>query len=174
MDELIAFDIETTGLYAEQGDRIIEIGAVPVVGSEVLLAQGFSELINPGIPISPEVSTINGITDEMVKDAPDLKTVLPVFLHYIENKPLIAHNASFDVGFISYYMGKTGLPLLRNRIIDTLELSRKAFPRASAHNLDALLKRLHISYENEQRHRSLGDAYLTGLAYVKLTKRIDS
>ena len=80
MVELVAFDIETTGLYPEQGDRIVEIGAVPVVGSEVLLAQGFAELVNPGIPIAPEISSINGITDDMVKGAPDLEAVLPDFL----------------------------------------------------------------------------------------------
>ena len=173
MDELVAFDIETTGLYPEQGDRILEIGAVPVVGSEVLLAQGFVELVNPGIPISPEISTINGITDDMVEGAPDLEAVLPDFLRFIGNRPLIAHNATFDVGFISYYLKQAGLPLLGNRIIDTLELSRKAFPHAPAHNLDALLKRLHIDCKDVRRHRSLGDAYLTGLAYVKLTNLID-
>ena len=171
MEKLIAFDIETTGLYPEQGDRIVEIGAVPIVGTEVLLEHGFEALINPGIPISPDISSINGITDDMVRDAPPLESVLPDFLHFIGDQPLIAHNASFDVGFISHYMRKTGAPLLKNPIIDTLELSRKAFPHARTHNLDALLHRLHITYSSEQRHRSMGDAYLTGLAYLKLTKQ---
>ena len=170
MQKLIAFDIETTGLYPEQGDRIIEIGAVPIVGTEVLLNCGFETLINPGIAISPEISSINGITDEMVRHAPALESVLPDFLHFIGDQPLIAHNAPFDVGFISHYMRKSGAAAMKNPIIDTLELSRKVFPHARTHNLDALLQRLHITYRSEQRHRSMGDAYLTGLAYLKLVK----
>jgi len=168
MEKLIAFDIETTGLYPEQGDRIVEIGAVPIIGTEVLLELGFEALINPGIPIPPDISRINGITDDMVRDAPTLESVLPKFLDFIGDLPLIAHNAPFDVGFISFYMGKAGVPSLKNPIIDTLELSRKAFSHAGTHNLDALLSRLHIAYNSEQRHRSIGDAYLTALAYLKL------
>ena len=178
MEKLIAFDIETTGLYPERGDRIVEIGAVPIVGREILVEHGFEALVNPGIPISPEISRINGITDDMVRDAPPLETVLPDFLAFIGDLPIIAHNASFDVGFINHYLNASGLNAsglmhsgadrLKNRIIDTLELSRKAFPNANSHNLDALLQRLHIIYRHEQRHRSMGDAYLTGLAYLKL------
>lgn len=168
MERLIAFDIETTGLYPEQGDRILEIGAVPLIGNQVMLENGFEALINPGMHIPPEISRINGITDDMVRDAPPLESVLPKFLDFIGNLPLIAHNAPFDVGFISYYMGKAGVPSLKNPIIDTLELSRKAFSHARTHNLDALLGRLYIAYNSEQRHRSIGDAYLTALAYLKL------
>jgi DNA polymerase III epsilon subunit len=169
MEKLIALDIETTGLYPERGDRIVEIGAVPIVGREILLEHGFEALINPGIPISPEISRINGITDDMVRDAPTLETVLPDFLAFIGDQTIIAHNASFDVGFINHYLVASGAARLENRIIDTLVLSRKAFPNAHSHNLDALLHRLHIIYSHEQRHRSIGDAYLTGLAYLKLT-----
>ena len=169
MEKLIAFDIETTGLYPERGDRILEIGAVPIVGREVLVEHGFEALVNPGIPISPEISLINGITDDMVRDAPPLETVLPDFLAFIGDQPVVAHNASFDVNFINHYLIESGAARIRNRIIDTLELSRKAFPNARSHNLDALLQRLNIRYKHEQRHRSMGDAYLTGLAYLKLT-----
>ena len=83
MEKLIAFDIETTGLYPEQGDRILEIGAVPLIGNQVLLENGFEALINPGMHIPPEISRINGITDDMVRDAPSLESVLPKFLDFI-------------------------------------------------------------------------------------------
>jgi DNA polymerase III epsilon subunit len=171
MEKLIAFDIETTGLYPEQGDMIVEIGAVPIIDKQVLPEIGFEALINPGIHIPSDISRINGITDEMVRDAPTLENVLPSFLDFIGNRPLIAHNAQFDVGFITYYLKKAGAPLLKNPIIDTLELSRQVFAHARSHNLDALLRRLQITYSREQRHRSIGDAYLTGLAYLKLTQR---
>ena len=168
MEKLIAFDIETTGLYPEQGDRILEIGAVPIVDNQVSQESGFEMLINPGTHIPPEISLINGITDDMVEDAPPLETALPPFLEYIGELPLIAHNASFDMGFISYYMKRLDLSPLKNPIIDTLELSHRAFPQAETHNLDALLKRLNIRYSRMQRHRSIGDAYLTALAYIRL------
>jgi DNA polymerase III epsilon subunit len=168
MEKLIAFDIETTGLYPERGDRILEIGAVSIVDNLVASESGFEMLIHPGMHIPPEISKINGITDDMVEDAPPLENVLPRFLEYIGELPLIAHNASFDVGFVSHYIDELNLSPLKNPIIDTLELSRRVFSQAETHNLDALLKRLNIHYSRKQRHRSIGDAYLTALAYLKL------
>jgi DNA polymerase-3 subunit epsilon len=168
MQELIAFDIETTGLYPERGDRIVEIGAVPIVGTAVLRDRGFESLVNPCIPIPHDISIINGITDDMVKNAPPVETVLPEFLRFIGERPLVAHNAPFDTGFIAHYAKMIGAAQFQNPVIDTLQLSRKAFPHAQSHSLDALLHRLGITYRDEQRHRSMGDAYLTAVAYLRL------
>jgi DNA polymerase-3 subunit epsilon len=120
------------------------------------------------MPIPREAVAIHGITDEMVRDAPSLQEVIPAFLTYIDDSPLVAHNAAFDVGFLNHHLKRLGGIPLKNRIIDTLELSKQVFFRHRHHNLDALLQRLGISYEGGGRHRSITDALLTAQAYLLL------
>jgi DNA polymerase-3 subunit epsilon len=168
MEKLIALDIETTGLYPEQGHGILEIGAVPIVNGHILPDARFESLVNPHMSIPPEVVAIHGITDEMVRDAPSLKEIMPAFLRFIDDSPLVAHNATFDIGFLNFHLKGLGVLPLKNRTIDTLELSKQIFFRHRRHNLDALLKRLGISYERGTRHRSISDAILTARAYLML------
>jgi len=166
--KIIVIDLETTGLYPERGDRIVEIGAVPVIGNEILVNEGFETFVDPGIPIPPHITEITSITDEMVRDAPPIEDVLPRFIAYIEDFPLVAHNAPFDIGFLQLYLKKLGLKPLTNKIIDTVTLSKKVFYESSRHNMDAVLRRLGIEHEKSRRHRSMEDAYLTALSYLKL------
>lgn len=170
--KLIVIDLETTGLYPEKGDTIIEIGAVPIQNDTVLMEERFETFVDPHVPIPPHITSITGITDDMVRGAPSLNESLIRFLSYIGDCPIVAHNAPFDIGFLSHYLDKLGLAPLRNRVIDTLVLSKRVYGPQTRHNLDALLSRLGIQYDGEGRHRSIKDAYLTARAYLRL-KNLD-
>ncbi len=168
MNKFIVFDIETTGLYAAMGDRILEIGAIPIVDDEIVSNDSFERLVNPGIDIPPEITAINRITNEMVQDAASIEDVLPEFLDYVDDYPLIAHNAPFDVGFLNYFSERLVGRIIQNPVIDTIDISKRIFSQYRFHNLDSMLKRLGISYTRNERHRSLGDAYLTAQAYLEM------
>ena len=143
-ETVIVLDLETTGLYPENGDMILEIAAIPVEGKNIRTDLTFHEMVNPEKPIPPEITRINSITDEMVADAKPITEVLPDFIDYIQNHPLVAHNAPFDIGFLNYFSVRLGLSLISNKIIDTINLSKVLFRNEPYHNLDSVLKRLDI------------------------------
>lgn len=166
-DEFIVFDIETTGL-SSINDRITEIGAVKVKQGQ--LVDRFSELINPGIPIPDNIVKLTGITNAMVKDKETIKEILPRFLDFVGNSPLIAHNASFDCGFIRAKAGELGLTV-SNVAIDTLQLSRILLPELKKHKLNIVCEHLGISLENH--HRAADDAEATAemmLKFIEMMK----
>ena len=164
----IVIDIETTGLYPEKGDKIIELAALPIIDDQPILEESFNSLVNPEEKIPDKIVELVHITDEMVENAPKLIEVLPDFLKYINNSPLIAHNAPFDIGFLNHYLKRYGFGFINNRIIDTLVLSKEVFDNEKRHSLDAVAKRLGLKYENIQRHRALGDVILTANVFLKL------
>ena len=160
-DEFTVFDIETTGLSSTK-DKITEIGAVKIRNGEII--DYFSSLINPEVPIPANIQELTGITDEMVKDAPTIDTVLPKFLDFVGNSVIVAHNANFDVAFIRNAAKNMSLSV-NNTILDTLELSRLLFPSLSRHKLDIIAKHLGISLENH--HRAVDDAKATSEIFIK-------
>ena len=151
-DDFVVFDIETTGLNSSK-DRITEIGAVKLRNGEVI--DRYSSLVNPQIPIPGFITKLTGITDAMVKEAPTIETVLPEFLKFSKGCALVAHNASFDIGFIRHYLHRIGVEL-NNPIIDTLELSRQMFPELRRHKLNIVAK--HLGIELKNHHRAVDDA----------------
>lgn len=151
----VAFDFETTGLSSGR-DSIVEFGAVKFKAGKVL--DSFQSLVDPGRPIPSEASKVSGITDAMVKGQPDITAVLPGFLDFIGDSVLIAHNADFDAGFLRAAIQKQGLPSLGNLIIDTVGLSRRAFPGQKAYNLQFLVSYLNIP--PNQAHRALDDSLM--------------
>lgn len=161
-DEFVIFDIETTGLSAIN-DSITEIGAIKVKDGEVI--DSFSQLINPEREIPEFITKLTGITDQMVADMPVIKKVIPKFNEFIKGSVLIAHNASFDVGFIRENLKKIKLKL-DNPILDTLELSRAVFPELKNHKLNTLSKYLDINLENH--HRAVDDAKATKDIFLKI------
>ena len=173
METVIVFDIETTGLYPHRGDKILEIAAIPVVDNVIRIEDAFEKFVNPGEKIPAHITKINCITDDMVKNAASIEDVLPDFLLYINRYPLVAHNASFDVSFLQYFLRQLGLPFLRNKVYDTLSLSKQLFPEQAYHNLDTVLKRLGIQYDRRERHRSLEDTRLTAEAFIKMKGMIE-
>lgn len=170
METVIVFDIETTGLYPCRGDKILEIAAVPVIDRVIRAEDAFEKFVNPGEKIPGHITKINTITDDMVKDAGYIDTVLPDFLLFIDRHPLVAHNARFDISFIKFYARKLGLPSIENRVYDTLLLSKQLFHEQEHHNLDAVLDRLGIPFRRDQRHRALEDARLTAEAFLKISE----
>jgi DNA polymerase III subunit epsilon len=163
----VVFDLETTGL-SPRADAILEIGAVVVEGRRVT-DETFHSLINPGRPIPWFVTRVHGIKDYMVAHSPSLETVLPAFLDFVGDRTLVAHNAGFDLGFITEHAARLGLKAPRTAHC-TMELSRRIFPMERRHNLDALCARLGL--QPSSRHRALGDAEVTAHAFVRLSDMI--
>lgn len=163
----VVFDLETTGL-SPRADAILEIGAVVVEGGRVT-QETFHSLVNPGRPIPWFVTRVHGIRDGMVASSPSLETVLPAFLDFVGDRTLVAHNAGFDMGFISENAARLGLRAPRTAHC-TMELSRRIFPTERRHNLDALCERLGL--EPSSRHRALGDAEVTAHAFVRMSDMI--
>lgn len=153
----VVFDVETTGLSAVY-DTIIELAAVKMYKGNVIAS--FEEFINPGHPLSAFTTQLTGITDEMVRNSKPEKEVLKAFRSFCEESVLVAHNASFDMGFLNNTYKRNGLPEAQNPVIDTLELSRFLHPQLKSHRLNTLAKRYGINLE--QHHRAVFDSETTG------------
>ena len=172
-DEMIVFDIETTGL-STQTCKLTEIGAVRIRGGEVI--DRFDTFVDPEMPIPPEITELTSITDEMVAGAPKTKEALEMFFDFIgdrdseSKKLLIAHNANFDIGFIRYFSEQCGLPFA-NPYLDTLALSRYANPDLKNHKLDTIAN--HYKLGEFHHHRACDDAEMLAMIYFAMTKRLD-
>jgi exonuclease, DNA polymerase III, epsilon subunit family len=160
-----AVDTETTGLSPETC-RIIELGAVQFDKSGILGT--FNTLVNPECPIPGSASNINHITDEMVADAPVIKSVLQDFIKFAGASILIAHNAPFDLLFINKELERSCLPSMGNKAIDTLNLSRWAYPTAGRHNLQFLAQAMNI--EAKEAHRACDDARVCSEIFLRCLK----
>ena len=161
-DTYVVFDIETTGLSKEK-EMITEIGAVKVADGKII--ERFSTFVNPQRPISAEITKLTGITDDMVKDAPTIENVLPEFLKFCEDTVLVAHNASFDTGFIRIAAERAGLGELHHTIVDTLELARALLPELNKHKLDIVCEHLGVTLNGH--HRAVNDAEATAEVFIK-------
>lgn len=149
-------DVETTGLYPFFGDRVCEIALVRWRPGEPL--EVFHSLVNPERPISPGAYAVNGISDEMVKDAPRFGELVGRVLQFLEGAVIVAHNAPFDLGFLGSELSLLGLELPQNPVIDTLRLSRRCF-RFPSNSLGNIARYLGIPVSEE--HRALSDALTT-------------
>lgn len=164
----VLFDLETTGLSPEN-DAIIEISALKVSNGEVV--DEFSTLVNPCRHIPYSASSVNGIMDDMVKDAPAIDIALKNFISFIGDSILVGHNIKrFDMGFIQRdAVNIFGKPI-SNEIVDTLILSRRYLPDLYSHSLESLSDHYGISYEGA--HRALADCYINKQVYDCLAKEI--
>jgi len=158
----VVLDIETTGLDAKK-DKITEIGAVKIIGKEIV--EEFQTFVNPEIPIPAQITELTGITNEMVKDAPTIEEALIKFREFCGDAALVAHNAPFDIGFIREKASPIGWEI-NNPIVDTLTLSRELLKDLKRHKLDVVAKHLGIKLENH--HRANDDARATGEILIKL------
>lgn len=161
-DTYVVFDIETTGLSKEK-EMITEIGAVKVADGKII--DRFSTFVNPQRPISAEITKLTGITDDMVKDAPTIENILPEFLKFCKDTVLVAHNASFDTGFIRIAAERAGLGELHHTIVDTLELARALLPELNKHKLDIVCEHLGVTLNGH--HRAVNDAEATAEVFIK-------
>ena len=165
-DTCVVFDIETTG-FGPVRDQIIEIGAVKIVNG--VIVDKYSTFINPDVPIPYHITQLTSITDEMVMDAPKIDVILPEFLKFCKNSILVAHNASFDVGFINKKAEFLGLET-DFTVIDTVGMARMLLPHLSKFKLNLVAKELGISLENH--HRAVDDAGATAEIFVKFIEML--
>lgn len=172
-DELInsgavfcAFDTETTGLNSEIG-RIIEIGAVKFNKDGII--DTFGTLIDPKIPIPPEASAVNHITDSMVQGLPDETVIIPKFNEFAKDTVLVAHNAQFDLRFVNASLKRIGLPFLQNKAIDTLIFTRAVFPDIGHWTLQSLAEL--FSIDSGSAHRAEDDARVCMEIFLKAVEK---
>ena len=168
----IVFDLETTGLSANEGDSIIEIGAVKIQNGKII--DRFDELIDPGKLLDKKITEITCITDEMLKGKPNEKDTVIKFMEWCGNYPMVAHNARFDLSFMEMAYLKYDLGKLKNTVIDTLELSRALDQGFARHSLSALVKRYNVPWDEDAHHRADYDAEGTALVFAKMIKKMDN
>ena len=161
----VVFDVETTGLSANY-DTIIEIAGVKIHKGEII--DRFESFANPHRPLSKVIIDITGITDDMLVDAPEVDDVLQQFYDWIGDSILVAHNATFDIGFLNTGLKKINIGPLEHGIIDTLQLARFLFPNLGNHRLNTLCN--HLGVELVQHHRAIYDAEATGYLFWKFVQ----
>ena len=165
-DEMVVFDIETTGLSAETC-KITEIGAVKIKDGEVL--DRYNSFVNPERPIPQEIVALTGITDEMVADARKIDEVLPEFFDFVGDRLLIAHNADFDTGFIRVAAKQLGIEF-KNPYLDTLGLARAIIPEMKSYKLDRLAN--HYKLGEFNHHRASDDAEMLANIFFKMLEQL--
>ena len=165
-DEIIIFDLETTGFGADE-ERITEIGAVKLVGLEVV--EEFHSFVNPEKPIPEKITEITGIDDSMVKDAPSEREALTKFIEFCGDAPLVAHNAKFDMSFIRAASGRCRIPYKPDSI-DTLALCKAAIPNRKSYSLDAMAEYFKLGDFNH--HRAVDDAKMLASIFVNIVDEI--
>ena len=166
--EFVIFDVETTGLSPAR-DFMIEIGALLIRGEEIVSGAAFHSYINPKCPIPAKITKINGITDEMVKDAPDEYGAVTGFLDFTGDRVLVAHNAGFDMGFIRAAAARNNLTC-NLTCIDTVTLSRFMYPGLPNHKLNTLAE--YFSLGSFDHHRADADAKMLSLIFSVLQKKM--
>lgn len=163
----VVTDVETTGTSADS-NRIIEIGAVKIQGEEV--TDRFQQLVNPQRSIPGRISRLTGISTGMVFDAPSIGEVLPDYLDFLGENVLVAHNLSFDQGFLNAELRRTGRDPLSNEALCTLRLARRLLPGLDSKGLSRLVQFYDIDVNG--RHRALGDAEATGIVFRRFLRQL--
>lgn len=171
----IFLDTETTGLSADNGDRVIEIGCVELVNRK-LTGNNCHYYLNPGRDSHEEALKVHGLTSEFLKDKPRFEAVAADLLDYLKDAELVIHNAPFDLGFLNMELALIGLPPLRGQVanvIDTLVMAKELYP-GKRNSLDALCDRLEVDNSGRALHGALLDAELLADVFINLTRGQDA
>jgi DNA polymerase-3 subunit epsilon len=160
-------DVETTGMRADGPDRITDIAVVLVQGHRVELV--FESLVNPGIPIPWRVAALTGITDQLVRRAPQFTAIADRVLGALGGRVFVAHNAGFDWRFLTAELGRAAALGLTGSRLCTVRLARRLLPELESRSLDRLT--FHFGLENQARHRAAGDALVTAQVLLRLLQR---
>jgi DNA polymerase-3 subunit epsilon len=167
----IVLDTETTGLSAEAGDRIIEIGCVELVARK-LTGNNKHFYLNPGRDSHEDALKVHGISNEFLRDKPKFGAVAEELLAYLQDAEIIIHNAAFDVSFLNKELELIGRPGIRTavaRVTDTLAMAKEMFP-GKRNSLDALCDRLEVDNSGRTLHGALLDAELLADVYINMTR----
>jgi len=163
----IVFDTETTGLSPHDGHRLVEIGCVEIV-NRVHTGRTFHAYLNPERSMPSEAEAVHGLSAIFLSDKPCFHAVAADFIAFVGDSPLVAHNATFDFGFLNWELEQCGFdPICISRMVDTLALARSRHPGAK-HSLDALCTRYGIDRSQRVKHGALLDAELLAQVYVEL------
>ncbi|MEM9278412.1 MAG: DNA polymerase III subunit epsilon [Pseudomonadota bacterium] len=164
----IIFDTETTGLSAKDGDRVIEIGAIELI-NRFPTGNTFHMFLNPeGKEVHPDALEVHGISNEFLNDKPTFADTFKEFDQFFRTGSLVAHNASFDLGFLNAELERIGKPLINtDRVVDTLLIARRKFP-GQRNSLDALCSRFNIDNSHRDKHGALLDSELLAEVYMEL------
>ena len=171
----VFLDTETTGLYADRGDRVIEIGCVEMVNRKLTGAH-FHHYLNPGRDSHEDALRVHGISNEFLRDKPAFAVVADALLAYLAGAEVIIHNASFDVGFLNQELALVGRPPLSHTVAsvtDTLVMAKEMYP-GKRNSLDALCERLGVDNSGRTLHGALLDAELLADVYINLTRGQDA
>ncbi len=162
----IILDTETTGLDPKQGHRIVEIGAIELYHLKPT-GRVFQCYINPERDIHPDAERVSGLSRDFLSQFKTFPHVVEDFLAFIQESPLVIHNAPFDMRFLNAEMQWLNRPVLANTVVDTLIMARKKFPGSPA-NLDALCRRFNINNKHRDKHGALVDSELLVEVYIEL------
>lgn len=164
----IIFDTETTGLDPRTGDRLIEIGAVEL-RNRFPTGRTFHEYLNPDRPVSQGALEVHGLTDAFLADKPRFEEIMSAFIEFLgEDAMLVAHNASFDMGFLNMEIERCGgAAIPADRVVDTLAIARRRHPGA-ANSLDALCARYGVDMSARVKHGALLDSEILAEVYIEL------
>ncbi len=175
MSRQIVLDTETTGLSAEGGDRIIELGCVELFNRK-LTGNNLHLYFNPGRDSHEDALKVHGISNEFLKDKPKFADMAEDILRYLQGAEIIIHNAAFDVGFLNKELELTGRPAFSSfvaGITDTLAMAKEMYP-GKRNSLDALCDRLGVDNSSRTLHGALLDAELLADVYINLTRGQDA
>ncbi|MDD0838142.1 DNA polymerase III subunit epsilon [Curvibacter sp. HBC61] len=175
MSRQIILDTETTGLSAENGDRIIEIGCVEMLNRK-LTGHNLHHYLNPERDSHEDALKVHGISNEFLRDKPKFAEVVDEFLDYVAGAELIIHNAAFDMGFLNKELELLGRPPLTTvvaSVTDTLVMAKEMFP-GKRNSLDALCDRLGVDNSGRTLHGALLDAELLADVYIYMTRGQDA
>ena len=171
MSRQIVLDTETTGLSAEGGDRIIEVGCVELVARK-LTGNNKHFYLNPGRDSHEDALKVHGISNEFLRDKPKFAAIADELLAYLQGAEVIIHNAAFDVGFLNKELELLGRPPLKScvgKVTDTLRMAKEMFP-GKRNSLDSLCDRLGVDNSSRNLHGALLDAELLADVYINLTR----
>lgn len=169
--EYVVFDTETTG-FTPYSDQMIEIGAVKIKNG--VITDRFDELINPGRELPRKIVELTNITDEMLEGKDTEENVTKRFKEFIGDLPLVAHNAKFDIGFMSAAYNKYNLGEFKNTVLDTMSMARMLYPGWKNHKLSTLVKQLDVPWDEDAHHRADYDSEGTAIGFYKMCKTLDS
>ena len=167
----VFLDTETTGLSAEQGDRIVEIGCIEMVNRR-LSGRTLHHYLNPGRSSHPDALKVHGLTDEFLADKPTFAQVAKELVDFIAGAELIIHNAEFDTAFLDAEFARIAhphVPEVVGAVTDSLALARELFP-GKGNSLDALCRRLEVDNSARETHGALLDAGLLAEVYLRMTR----